>query len=141
MASFNRVILMGNLTRDIQLRYTPANTPVCDVGLAVNEKVKRGEQWVDEACFIDLTMFGKTAETASTYLSKGSPIFIEGRLKFETWEKEGTKCSKHKVIVDKMQMIGGKGNGGGGSAPAQSAPSQSQAEEPAANFSEDEIPF
>ncbi|TXH16449.1 MAG: single-stranded DNA-binding protein [Hyphomicrobiaceae bacterium] len=141
MASFNRVILMGNLTRDIQLRYTPANTPVCDVGLAVNEKVKRGEQWVDEACFVDLTMFGKTAEVASQYLSKGSPIFIEGRLKLETWEKEGTKHSKHKVIVDKMQMIGGKGNGGGGSAPAQSAPSQSQAEEPAANFSEDEIPF
>ena len=115
MASFNRVVLMGNLTRDPELRYIPSGTAVSDIGLAVNDRVKRGDQWVDEATFVDITLWGRTAEVANEYLSKGSAVLIEGRLKLDTWEKEGQKFSKLKVIGERMQMIGGRsGNGGGG---------------------------
>lgn len=113
MASFNKVILVGNLTRDIELRHTQGGTAVADVGLAVNDRVKRGDEWVDEATFVDITLFGRTAETASKYLSKGSPALFEGRLKLETWEKDGEKRSKMKVVCDRMQMLGGGGASGG----------------------------
>jgi len=115
MASFNRVILVGNLTRDPELRYIPSGTAVSDIGLAVNDRVKRGDQWVDETTFVDITLWGRTAEIANEYLSKGSSVLIEGRLKLDRWEKEGQKHSKLKVICDKMQMLGGKegGNRGG----------------------------
>jgi len=124
MASYNRVVLMGNLTRDVQLRSTPGGLPITDVGLAVNDKRKQGDEWVDEVTFVDVTIFGKPAEVASEYLSKGSPLFIEGRLKLDTWEKDGVKHYKHKVICDRMQLIGGKSEGGGQSrseAPRQSS--------------------
>lgn len=114
MASFNRVILVGNLTRDPELRYIPSGTPVSDIGLAVNDRVKRGDQWVDETTFVDITLWGRTAEVANEYLSKGSSVLIEGRLKLDRWEKEGQKHSKLKVVCDRMQMLGGKdGNRGG----------------------------
>jgi single-strand DNA-binding protein len=113
MASFNRVVLMGNLTRDPELRYIPSGTAVSDIGLAVNDRVKRGDQWVDEATFVDVTLWGRTAEIANEYLSKGSPVLIEGRLKLDTWEKEGQKHSKLKVVGERMQMIGGRGGSGG----------------------------
>ena len=113
MASFNRVILMGNLTRDIELRYTPNKTAVCDVGLAVNDRRKTPTgEWVDETTFVDLVLWGRTAEVASEYLSKGSPIFIEGRLKLDTWESDGQKKSRLRVVVEKMQMIGGRSGSG-----------------------------
>lgn len=108
MASFNRVILVGNLTRDVELRHTPQRTAVTDIGLAVNERVKRNEQWVDEANFFDVTLWGRTAEVAAEYLSKGSPVLIEGRLKQEAWEQEGKKRSKVKVVCEAMQMLGGR---------------------------------
>mgnify|MGYP001096077480 CR=1 FL=1 len=109
MASYNRVMLMGNLTRDIELRYLPSGTAVTEFGLAVNDRRKTSDgQWVDDVSFFDVTLFGRTAEVASEYLSKGSPIFIEGRLKQDTWEKEGQKRSKVKVIGERMQMIGSK---------------------------------
>lgn len=111
MASYNRVVLVGNLTRDIQLRHTPAGTAVTDVGLAINEKVKRGENYVDETVFVDITLFGRTAEVAGQYLSKGSNVLIEGRLKLDTWEKDGLKHSKLKVIADNLKMLGSKGEG------------------------------
>lgn len=117
MASFNRVILVGNLTRDPELRYIPSGTAVSDIGLAVNDRVKRGDQWVDEATFVDVTLWGRTAEIANEYLSKGSPVLIEGRLKLERWEKDGQKHSKLKVIGERLQMLGGReggGSGGGG---------------------------
>ena len=94
MASYNRVILVGNLTRDPELRYIPSGTAVSDIGLAVNDRVKRGDQWVDEATFVDITLWGRTAEIANEYLSKGSPVLIEGRLKLDRWEKDGQKHSK-----------------------------------------------
>ena len=108
MASFNRVILVGNLTRDVELRYIPSGTAVANVGLAVNDRVKRGDEWVDDVTFIDVTLWARTAEVASEYLSKGSPVLIEGRLKLDTWEHEGQKRSKLKVVGERLQMLGSK---------------------------------
>ena len=101
MASFNRVILVGNLTRDPELRYIPSGTAVSEIGLAVNDRVKRGDQWVDETTFVDVTLWGRTAEVANEYLSKGAPVLIEGRLKLDSWEKDGQKRSKLRVVVRK----------------------------------------
>ena len=115
MASFNRVILMGNLTRDIELKYTPSGTAVTDIGLAVNDRRKSASgEWVEETTFVDVTLWGRTAEVASEYLSKGSPVLIEGRLKLDTWETDGQKRSKLRVSGERMQMLGGRGGGGGG---------------------------
>ncbi len=114
MASFNRVILVGNLTRDPELRYIPSGTAVSDIGLAVNDRVKRGDQWVDEATFVDITLWGRTAEIANEYLSKGSPVLIEGRLKLDRWEKDGQKHSKLKVIGERLQMLGSRDGARGG---------------------------
>jgi single-strand DNA-binding protein len=101
------------LTRDPELRYIPSGTAVSDIGLAVNDRVKRGDQWVDEATFVDITLWGRTAEIANEYLSKGSSVLIEGRLKLDRWEKDGQKHSKLKVVGERLQMLGGKGEGGG----------------------------
>ena len=111
MASFNRVILVGNLTRDPELRYIPSGTAVSEIGLAVNDRVKRNDQWVDEATFVDVTLWGRTAEIANEYLSKGSPVLIEGRLKLDRWEKEGQKHSKLRVVGERLQMLGGRDGG------------------------------
>mgnify|MGYP001282955044 CR=1 FL=1 len=111
MASFNRVILAGNLTRDIDLRETPGGASVADAGLAVNDRRKQGDEWVDETSFIDLTLWGRTAQTAAEYLSKGSPILLEGRLKQDSWENEaGEKRTKLKVVVDRLQFLQNKGD-------------------------------
>ncbi|MBX3424848.1 MAG: single-stranded DNA-binding protein [Pirellulales bacterium] len=114
MASFNRVILVGNLTRDPELRYISSGTAVSEISLAVNERVKRNEQWVNEVHYIDVTLWGRTAEVANEYLSKGSPVLIEGRLKQDRWEKDGQKFSKLRVTGDKMEMLSGREGGGGG---------------------------
>lgn len=119
MASFNRVILVGNLTRDPELRYTPSGTAVTDIGLAVNDRRKNAQgEWVEETTFVDVTLWGRTAEIASEYLGKGAPALIEGRLKLDTWESDGQKRSKLKVIGEKLQLLsargGGQGGGGGG---------------------------
>ena len=102
MASYNRVILVGNMTRDPELRYTPAGTAVTDIGLAVNDRRKNSSgEWVEETTFIDVTLWGRTAEVASEYLSKGAPVLIEGRLKLDQWEQEGQKryqCGTHGCI-------------------------------------------
>lgn len=116
MASFNRVILIGNITRDIELRYTTSGLAVTEVGMAVNDRRKSATgEWIDDTTFVDVTIFGRTAEIASQYLTKGSPLFIEGRLKLDTWEKDGQKRSKLHVVCEKMQLIGSKS--GDGSAP------------------------
>ncbi len=115
MASYNRVILVGNLTRDIDVRYLQTGTAVTDLGLAVNDRRKnQAGEWVEETTFVDVTLWGRTAEVAGEYLSKGSPVLIEGRLKLDTWEKDGQKHSKLKVIGERMQMLGRRGDGGGG---------------------------
>ena len=136
MASFNRVIVMGNLTRDVELRYVQSGTAVADIGLAVNDRRKNQTgEWIEETTFVDVTLWGRTAEVAGEYLSKGSPVLIEGRLKYETWETDGQKRSKLKVVGEKMQMVGGRGGsgqqGGGSTQGNQSSGNQSQFIEPA----------
>lgn len=121
MASFNRVILVGNLTRDPELRYITTGTAVTEIGLAVNDRRKNANgEWIEETTFVDVTLWGRQAETASEYLTKGAPVLIEGRLKLDTWESnDGQKRSKLKVIGERMQFLGGRGGGsGGGGAPA-----------------------
>jgi single-strand DNA-binding protein len=110
---YNRVILVGNLTRDIDLRYTPSGTAVGKVGIATNRRFKGANgETKDETMFIDLTFFGRTAEIANQYLSKGSKILVEGRLVLEQWTaQDGTRRSKHSVTVDTMQMIGSRQDG------------------------------
>ena len=110
MASYNPDILIGNLTRDIEIRHT-ANTKlaVCQNAIAVNDRRKNAAgEWVDETTFVDVTFFGRMAELVGEYLAKGSPIFVEGRLKQDTWEKDGQKRSKLYVIADRMQFLSGK---------------------------------
>jgi single-strand DNA-binding protein len=125
MASFNRVILVGNLTRDVDLRYTPNQTAVTDIGLAVNDRVKKNNEWVDETTFVDVTLWGRQAEVANEYLSKGAPVLIEGRLRLDTWEQDGQKRSKLRVVGEKMQMLGGRSGGGSGGAPSGGSRTQS----------------
>ncbi len=112
MASFNRVVLLGNLTRDVELKYTQNQVAIGKIGLAVNDRVKKNNEWVDEVTFVDITFFGRTAEVASEYLSKGSQVLIEGRLKYESWESDGQKRSKLAVIGERMQMLGSRTGGG-----------------------------
>jgi single-strand DNA-binding protein len=122
MANFNKVILVGNLTRDPQLRYLPSQMAVVDIGLAVNHKWRtpQGEDR-EEVLFIDCSAFGKQAEVINQYCQKGRPLMIEGRLKYETWEDKqgGGKRSKHKIVIEGFQLLGGRqdGGGGGGGAP------------------------
>jgi single-strand DNA-binding protein len=120
MANFNRVILMGNITRDIELKYLQSGMAVTEIGLATQHRYKnQSGEWIEEPIFVDVTLWGRTAEIVSEYLTKGSPIFIEGRLKYETWETDGQKRSKLKVVGERIQFIGGRGDrssgaGGGG---------------------------
>jgi single-strand DNA-binding protein len=156
MASYNRVILMGNLTRDVELKYIQSGTAVTEIGLAVNERRKNASgEWVDEPVFVDVTLWGRTAEIASEYLSKGSPVLIEGRLKLDQWEKDGQKFSKLKVTGDRMQMVGprsggsgGGGGAGGGPRPAPRQESQYSQEAPPSGYDapqyeppDNDIPF
>jgi len=117
MASFNKVLLMGNLTRDPQLKYLPSQMAVVEFGIACNRKFRTaaGEDR-EEVTFVDITSFGKQAEVINQYFTKGKPIFIEGRLKYDSWEDKqgGGKRHKLSVVVDNFQFIGGKDSGGAG---------------------------
>lgn len=112
MASFNKVVLVGNVTRDPELRYIASGTAVTDIGLAVNDRRKTATgEWVEETTFVDVTLWGRTAEVAGEYVTKGSPLLIEGRLKLDTWEKDGKKNSKLRVVCERMQLLSGRGEG------------------------------
>jgi len=116
MASFNKVILMGNMTRDPQLSYLPSNTAVVEFGLAVNRTYKKqdGSQG-EEVCFVDCQMFGRRAEVINKYVHKGDPFFVEGRLKFDSWQaQDGSKRSKLRVFVENFEFVSGGQRGGGG---------------------------
>lgn len=134
MASFNRVLLMGNLTRNPELRYTPTGTAVADLGLAVNEtfKNKAGET-VENTTFIDVVVWGRQAETAGEYLKTGSPVFVEGKLQMDTWENhQGEKRSKLRVRAERIQFLSsGKQESGG----------QGRAAPPSPPIDEDDVPF
>ena len=117
MANYNRIILVGNLTRDPQLKYLPSQMPVVEFGLAVNHKWRSKDgQDREEVLFIDCSCFGKGAEIINTYCQKGKPLLVEGRLKLDVWEDKqgGGKRSKHSVVVDNFQFLGGRDSGGGG---------------------------
>ncbi len=114
MASFNRVILMGNVTRDPELRYLASGSAVCELGMAMNRRYKdKDGKSVDETTFVDVTLWSRTAEIAGEYLTKGSPVLIEGHLKLDSWEKDGKKNYKLKVVGDTMQLLSTRGQGGG----------------------------
>lgn len=123
MASFNKVLLMGNLTRDPELRFTSNGSALAKFGLAVNRKYKAGEEWKEEVCFVDITVWGKQAENCAEYLSKGRPVFIEGRLQFSTWETDdGQKRNKLEVVANAVQFLGQAGGGKSGMPDMEDAP-------------------
>lgn len=159
MASFNKVILVGNLTRDPQVRYTPGGSAVAEIGLAVNRSWfdKNSNSRKEETTFVDVTLWGRTAEVASEYLTKGRSVLIEGRLHLDQWDdkESGQKRSKLKVVGENMTMLGGRGETGGGgnsgggysagaNAPAQggsSNPSDSFYDEAPGGAPDDDVPF
>lgn len=149
MASFNKVILAGNLTRDPELRYTPKGTAIARLGIACNRKWKSetGEM-KEEVTFVDVDAFGKQAETIGQYLKKGRPILIEGRLRYDTWEdkQSGQKKSKLGVVLESFQFLdsgGGRGEGGGDAPRSRPAAGSAPASEPEGDNppESDDVPF
>lgn len=156
MTSINRVFLAGNLTRDPEVRYLPSGDPVADLRLAVNRRyrTKQGEDR-EETVFVSVSAFGRQAETSGQYLRKGSPVLVEGRLRFDTWEKDGQKQSRLDVVAERVHFLGSPRGGSGGSEygdapsgprrePARPEPRPAEApERPAGDDLEDEdnIPF
>ena len=151
MASFNRVILMGNLTRDPQLSYTPSNTAVCELGMAVNRRWRdRDGNQKEEVCFVELVSYGRQADTLNQYMSKGRPLLIEGHLRFGQWtNKEGQKRNKLDVVIENFTFLGGgRGDGGGGSGggreegrPAESGPGPGPVDDQPPQNGGSDIPF
>jgi single-strand DNA-binding protein len=140
MAGYNRVILVGNLTHDPKLRYTPKGTAVCDLRMAVNTvRGGKGER-KEDTLFIDVTVWDRTAEHCAEYLSKGRPVLVEGRLTMDAWDdrETGQKRTKIKVVADKVQFLGGKDKR---SAPSAGERKPAHQEEPGDEGEEDEIPF
>lgn len=132
MASLNKVVLIGNLTRDPELRYIPSGTAICTFGLAMNERYKQGEEWKEKPIFVDINVWGKQGENCSEYLAKGRQVCVEGKLNFSQWQTDdGQKRSKLDVTADRVVFLGSRGDSagsGGGSARA-SAPASSSGEE------------
>jgi single-strand DNA-binding protein len=145
MANLNKVFLIGRLTRDPELRYIQSGTAVADFGLAVNRQYSTpdGEK-KEEVTFVDITVWGKRAEVCAEHLGKGKPVFVEGRLKLDTWEsKEGQKRSKLVVVMDNFQFLGPSPSRGAGGAPPEAAASGPPAEaaQAGAPIADEEIPF
>jgi len=147
MANVNKVFLIGNLTRDPEVRYTPSGTAVADIGLAVNRKFKQGDETREETTFVDVTLWARQAEIAGEYLKKGNPVYIEGRLQLDSWDDKtsGQKRTKLVVVGENLQLLGGKPDGGP-KAPANgsggSAKGKPAAKKPApADTQDDDIPF
>lgn len=141
MASYNKVMLIGNLTRDPELRYTPQGAAVCEFGMAMNRAwtSKQGEK-KEEVCFVDIVCWARTAEICAEYLKKGRQTFVEGRLTFDRWETpEGQKRSKLRVTAEKVQFLGSRPSGGGEPEARSPAPEASEASEPAPGG--EDIPF
>lgn len=123
MSNFNKVLLMGRLTRDPELRYTPQGTAVAEVGLAVNREYTVGTERRKDTTFVDITLWRRQAEVVCQYLKKGQPLFVEGHLSLDSWEaQDGQKRSKLRVIAENFQFLGARGEGGGESAGGEEAP-------------------
>ena len=139
MASYNRIILVGNLTKDPQLSHTPSSTAVCKFRLATNHKWRDKEgNSREDVCFVDCTLFGRSAETFNQYMAKGQSVLVEGRLQLNQWTtQEGDKRSKHEVLVDNFTFLGSKGDGGGAPAVVGAAPVGNAPPPP----TDDDIPF
>ncbi len=137
MASFNKVILVGNLTRDPELRYTPSGAPVCNFDLAVNRSyTTQGGERRDEVCYITIVVWGKQAESCGEYLGKGRTVLVEGHLQQRSWETpEGQKRSKHEVVAERVQFLGPRK-----AAPGSPAAGEDEAEPPRVP-EQDEVPF
>jgi len=139
--NLNKVFLMGNLTRDVELKKTPSNMSVANVGLAVNRQYRVNDENREETTFVDCEAWGRTAEVMGQYLRKGRPVFVEGRLKLDQWQdRDGNNRSKLKVVIDNFQFVdsrSGEGGGGGGNY----SNSQPQTSAPVQSVPEDEIPF
>ena len=146
MASLNKVMLLGNLTRDPEVKYLPSGTAVADIGMAINRKFRtqQGED-KEETCFVSVEVWGRQAETCGEYLSKGSPLLVEGRLKYEEWEKDGRKNSRLKVVAERTQFVGSRRSEGGGPPPSAPGPGPAmEAAPPAADElagDDDDLPF
>ncbi len=135
MANLNRVVLAGNLTKDPEVRYTPAGKAVGDLRMAINRKYKTAEgENRDETCFVSVVVWGRQAETCRDYLSKGASVLVEGRLQYDEWEKDGQKFNRLRVVADRVQFIGGARGGGSRAEGAEGRPAPAAkrgAEEPA----------
>lgn len=143
MANYNKVLLMGNLTRDPQLSYLPSQTAVVEFGLAVNRRWtgKEGDKR-ESTCFVDCQAFGRPAETLNKYVKKGNPLFVEGRLDFNTWTaQDGSKRSKHRITVETFQFLGGGSGGGGEGSANQTESGYSDSDMGAGSEHGDDIPF
>ena len=141
MANINRVVLVGNLTRDPELRHTPGGTPVCSLRIAVNSR-RRDESgnWVDKPNFFRISVFGNQAESCAQYLSKGRPVAIDGRLDWRQWEQDGVKREAVEIVAESVQFLGSRGDGeGGGGNQFVPAGASEGADFPAAT--DDDIPF
>jgi single-strand DNA-binding protein len=145
--NYNKVLLMGRLTRDVELKYTQGGQAVANIGLAVSRfyRTQEGENR-EETTFVDCEAWGRTAETMSKYLAKGRPVFIEGRLKLDQWEdQQGNKRSKLRVVVDGFQFIdsreGGGGGGGGGRQRSEQGAGDRQQDDGPQPIDDDDIPF
>lgn len=145
MANLNKVFLLGNVTRDPEIRYTPKGSAVCDLGIAVNRNytTDSGEKR-EEVTFVDVTLWGRTAEVAGEYVKKGRPIFVEGRLQMDTWDDKqtGQKRTRLRVVAENMQMLGGRPPGGAAEASGEGRQTSTPPRAPSASApDEDEIPF
>jgi len=127
---FNKIILVGNLTRDIELRYSQGGMGIAKTAIATSRKFTTNGEKKEEVCFVDITFFGRSAEVANQYLRKGSKILVEGRLNFEQWvDQNGQKRSKHSVVVETMQMLDSKGDNQGGYNTPSNAPASDDSQE------------
>lgn len=145
-ANINRVVLVGNLTRDPELRHTPSGTPVCGLRLAVNTRRKdQSGQWVEKPNYFDVTVWGQQGENCAQYLSKGRPVAVDGRLEWREWDaQDGSKRQAVEIIADSVQFLGGRGDGEGGGG-NQFIPQQAGGSGPGEDFTpspaDDDIPF
>jgi single-strand DNA-binding protein len=136
MADINHVVLVGRLTRDASLKFTASGLPICEFSIAINRRVKQGDNWVDEAHFFDITLFGKQGEAVAPYMTKGNSIGVEGELRLDRWEQDGQKRSKIKIVANNVQLLGsrsGASASGGGQNRFQKGPESSGEFAPAGN--------